>query len=51
MPGGPLEVGYGVSYLPIAIPVPSLPYHHPEVRRAYLEKRGASRFALCFIHY
>ena len=22
MPGGPLEVGYGVSYLSIAIPVP-----------------------------
>ena len=23
MPGGPLEVGYGVSYLSIAIPVPA----------------------------
>ena len=34
MPGGPLEVGYGVSYLSIAIPVRYVAYRMPPARCA-----------------
>ena len=33
MPGGPLEVGYGVSYLSIAIPVQAAQIHDPNPNR------------------
>ena len=34
MPGGPLEVGYGVSYLSIAIPVCGAAYQFPGAPQA-----------------